>query len=254
MNTLRRLRLVALLLFVDAILLVAAYVLYQSGGASWFAASVFVLMAVLATAFVVTAVSPPRRRLVARADRGGIGMSNSPVIAGLLVALLVGFLLFPVSLAVAWATSGDRPITAAGPLVLLAIAVVGAVPVLVGLLRGRYQLGGLLLTPREVVYESLLRRHSLPWDHISAVVAPTTTARLELRASQRPVTTGPRLRAGEQPITPDRLEQLNVPTGLLRTDVRALQELLEFYRTHPRDRHELADGTALTRRHEGVRR
>lgn len=253
MNTLRRLRLVALILFVDAILLVAAYALSRSGGASWFAAGVFLVIAVLATAFVVVGLSPGRRPLVALPERGGIGVSNSPAVAGLLVALLLAFLLFPVSVAVAWATSGDRPLTAAGPLVLLVVAVVGAVPVLVGLLRGRYRLGGLLVTPQEVVYESFLRRHALPWDHISAVVAPTSISRLELRASQAPVTTGPRLRAGEQPLSPDRLDQLNVPTGLLRTDARALHEVLDFYRTHPRDRQELADGSALRRTQDTVR-
>jgi hypothetical protein len=247
MSTLRRLRLVALLVFVDAILLVAAYALSRAGGASWFAAGVFVLLAALATGFIATGLSPAHRPLVDRPDRGGVGVSNSPVIAGLLVGLLIAFLLLPVSFAVAWATTGDRPITAGGPLVLLAVAVVGAVPVLVGLLRGRYQLGGLLLTPQEVVYESFLRRHSLPWDQISAVVAPTTISRLELRASQQPVNTGPRLRAGERPLSAEPVEQLNVPTGLLRTDAHALHELLNFYRTHPDDRHELADGVPLAR-------
>ena len=105
-----------------------------------------------------------------------------------------------------------------------------------------------------MVYESFLRRHALPWDQISAVVVGTPVARLELRATQPPVTTGPRLRAGDQPITPERLEQVNVPTGFLRTDARALQELLDFYRAHACDRHELADGTALTRQCGRARR
>jgi hypothetical protein len=170
------------------------------------------------------------------------------------VGLLVGFLLLPVSLAVAWASGGDRPLTAAGPLVLLVVALVGVVPVVVGLVRGRYRLGGLVLTPGEVSYESYLRRHSLSWDQVSAIHKHPTVARLELRADQEPAASGPRPRAGERPVTPGRAEQLSVPTGLLRTDADRLLRLLDFYRTHPRDRHELGDGTALTRRHEDARR
>ncbi len=223
MSTMHRLRLVALVVLVDAVMLVAAYSLSRSGGGAWFAAFVFVLIAVLATTFVAVGLSPGRRPVVALPKRGGIGVSNSPVIAGLLVALLVAFLVLPVSLAVAWVTSGERPVTAAGPLVLLVISVAGVVPVLVGLLRGRYRLGGLVLTPDEVAYESFLRRHSLPWDQVRNVVLETSVVRLE---------------------------QLNVQVGLLRTDARALHALLDFYRTHPRARHEIADGTALARKHE----
>lgn len=177
------LRLVGLLVVVDAILLVAAYALSQAGGASWFPAIVFVLVAVLATAFIATGLSPGRRTLVALPD-----------------------------------------------------------------------LGGLVLTPVEVSYESYLRTHTLPWDQVSAVHKHPTVARLELRADQEPAVSGPRPRAGERPVTPGRAEQLTVPTGLLRMDADRLLRLLDFYRTHPRARHELGDGTAWTRRHEDARR
>ena len=137
------------LLVIVAILLVAAYALSRAGGASWFPAIVFVLMAALATGFVAVTLSPGRRPLVALPEHGGVGLSNSPVVSGLLVTLLVAFFLVPVSLAVSFMATGERPVTAAGPFVLLLVAGLGLVPVVIGLVRGRYRLGGLLLSPRE---------------------------------------------------------------------------------------------------------
>ncbi|MFB9619099.1 hypothetical protein [Brooklawnia cerclae] len=40
---------------------------------------------------------------------------------------------------------------------------------------------------------------------------------------------------------------LTLGTGLIHSDPRILFDLIEYYRTHPRDREELADGRVLDR-------
>lgn len=222
-------------MIVVAILLGAAYALAQTGGASWFAAGVFVLLTGLTVTYVAVTLSTTRRRLGALPE-GGVGVSNSPVVAGLLVTLVVALFLVPISLAVAWAASGHRPVTAAGPLFLLVVSVIAFVPVVVGAARGRYRLGGLRLTPEQVSYSSFVRQHTLRWDELGEVVVHPSLPRLELRAARSSAEGS----AGQA-------EQLDVPTGLLRTDAEELRELIDFYRTHPRDRHELRGDAALTR-------
>ena len=246
MNSLgQRLRLVFLAVIVIAILLVAGYALSRQGGAGWFPAVVFLALALLTVTYFAIAMTPGRRRLVGMSAQGGIGLSNSPVLAVVLLGFVGAFFLLPVSLALAWLRSGDRPTSAAGPLVLLAVTLLAAVPLLVGLLRGRYRLGGLLLTPDGVSYQSFLRTHSLSWDEISAITRHPTQPRLELRTEGAAVVTGPRPSVAERPVGTRRSQQLDIPAGLLRTDTTELQRLLEVYRGSPRRRQDLGDGSAL---------
>ena len=109
------------------------------------------------------------------------------------------------------------------------------------------------MTPEGVSYTSFVRGHMLTWEQVDEVVPHPTVARLELRVSQAPTATGRRARAGERRVSTP-AEQLNVPMGLLRTDAERLRRFIDFYRTHPRNRHELVDGTALTQGHEEARR
>ena len=246
-----RLRLALLTPVALAILLLAAYAMFQQGG--WFPAIVFAALAVLTFAFAALMLAPATRRL--GQVSGGVGLTNSPGIALIVVGFLVFGLMMPVSLIVLWVTSGTRPIAASGPLVMFGIAVVAAAPVVVRLLRGGYRLGGLEITPETVTYTSFVREHSIGWDSVVEIEMHPTLGRLELYATQLPTVRGPRVLAGEMPsdarTVPDP-HVLVIPPGLLRTDGAQLRALLEYYRTHPRKRHELGDGSALERTFDRV--
>lgn len=166
-------------------------------------------------------------------------------VLALLLVCLAALVVLPVGLAWTWLSTGHRPITAAGPLVPLGIFVVLAVPVLVRLLRGGYRLGGLELTPERVTYTSFARAHSLAWDDVDDIAVRPADGRIELAAWVLPTVRGPRVLAGER--SADDSSVLAVPSRLLRVDTEALRALLEHYWRHPRERHELADGTALER-------
>jgi hypothetical protein len=241
-----RLRLALLTPIATAILLLAAYAMSQQG--SWFPALIFAALAVLTLVFTTLMLVPSRRQLVRRG--GGIGLTNSPAIALIVTSFLVLGLLVPVSLVTLWVSSGERPISATGPLVMSGLGVALAAPVLMRLLRGGYRLGGLELTPEAIFYATYAREHSIRWSDLVEVELRPNSLVLDLFTVQLPTVRGPRVLVGERP-SGSRAHAdprtLTIPPRMLRTDAAELQALLEYYRRHPKRRHELGDGTALER-------
>lgn len=216
------------------IMALASYVLAQAGG--WgvpvLAAVASGLFALLVIAFAVAIVPPGRRRLHEVRGRGGVGLSNSPVFAGLVVAFGVTFYLFVLGLVVLWAGSGDRPVAASGPLVLIGGVAVAGVPTVIALARGRFRLGGLLLTPEKVSYSSYATERSIRWEKIMSVDEMTSRGGAVNSEGITVIGTN---------------DALDIPCGMLHTNTADLLAVIRFSHQHPRARTELADARALSR-------
>lgn len=209
----------------------ASYVLAQAGVWGLVASVASGVFALLVIAFAVVIVSPGRRPLGVLADRGGIGLSNSPSFASLAVTAGAAFYMFVLGLVLLWAATGDRP-SAAGPIVLLAGVAAAGIPTVIALARRRIRLGGLVVTPEAVHYASYTTVTSIPWTKVTSVRA---------MASKGGIVNS----EGVTVIGTD--ATIDIPCDMLRTDADDLLRLLSFYQQHPRARVELSGSRSLDR-------
>lgn len=223
----QKIRLTVVAVPVIAIMVFAAFAFSQSGPFAWPAAASSLLIAGLLVAFLCLMLPPAKRRLHALPEHGGIGLSNSPAVTWVLLGFVAAFVLFVLSFILTWASSGARPVDAIWPTVALILISCAGVPYFIALVRGRYSLGGLLLTPERVIYRSYRHEHSLAWDDVKLVAPGGPPGALRLIGHEA--------------------QALSLPCGLLRTPPEPLAALLEYYRTAPLARPELGDGRALQR-------
>lgn len=217
----------ALAVAIVAAMVFAAYVLSLGGPIAWLASVSSLLVAGLVIAVLCVLLPPGRRQLHAFPERGGVGLSNSRAVTTILLLFATAFYLFVIGFVLIWIGSGSRPMDAGGPVVFLVLAVLAGVPAIVTFARGRYRLGGLLITPEKIVYRSYRQEHCLAWSHVLAVE--------------------PAAQPGALRVVGRDARDLSIPCGLLRASPTALTGFLEFYRATPRARGELGDHRALER-------
>lgn len=242
----RRLGFTAFGLLILAVFAVAALACAEIGGVGgWVMAAACVAFGVWAPVVCSAVASSGSRPLFVR--RGGVGVDNSLPAALMYLALFVILLLLAAGLVIVWAGGGSRPIAAAGPMVALLGAVALALPLIVGLARGRYRRGGLEVTPDGVTYTDFLQRQSLAWDDITYVSAGSQANQVLVHAESPPQTVGPEPRWWERMAGYRNPAGIVIPLLFLRTDQDSLLRWLDHYREHPRDRAELAGRAALDR-------
>lgn len=223
----RKIGFAALAAVVVVVMVIAAVVLSLGGPIAWLASASLLLMAGLLIALLGVILPPERRRLGLLPERGGVGLSNSRAATTILLLFVVAFYLFVIGFVVISIGSGARPVDAIGPTVVLVLAASAGLIYVVAFARGSYRLGGLLITPERIVYQSYKQEHSLAWSEVLAVEPGARLGAIRL------VGRG----AGE----------LSIPCGLLRVSPAALSEFLGFYRATRRARVELGDHRALER-------
>lgn len=212
---------------VAAVLCFASWILWAGGPASRLAAGSFALLAALLVAFLFLVLSPGRRTLSRVPEHDGVGLSNSPALTTVLLLMAAGFFLAVVGFVVIWIASGSRPVDAIGPTVVLILAAIAGVPFVITLVRGKYRLGGLLLTPESITYRSYAREHTIAWDDVIGTAPGPQPGALRLIGRDE--------------------HHVDIPFGLLSTPPAALTGIIEFYRENRHLRAELADRRSLER-------
>ncbi|ROR90115.1 hypothetical protein [Nocardioides aurantiacus] len=236
---------VALVVLLSLVPLAGAVVMVTSGG--WLAASglALALLVLSAVVFLVTATVVRRTgRVDARSRDGGLELPVSRWVLSWLAALVVLFVVFALTLvANALSASAGGPW---GPVVLVAGVLGLGAPMGVRLLRGDYQRGGLLLTPREVVWSTYDTTTRVAWkDLVGERLVADPGSRLVLEARSAKAlrrTRGPQGLA-EQPVGGPRVaaHEVSVPLAFLGSDGALVADLVAHYRTHPAARRELSD-------------
>lgn len=219
-----RARFLVLAVVVAAIMVGASAVAFSSWPWGLVAGVGSLAIGVLVVALAIVLAVPGRARW--RLTSEGVGVSNSPLITRLLLAMLAAGFLIPIGIIVMWVGSGQKPISGAGPLVLMAGVVLAALPTVAAIVRGRYHLGGLVMGTDEIVYASYRTERSIAWNDVEAVQVSPQNGSVRL--------TGAR-------------DDVQLPSGLLRVEPERLAKVMDFYRTHPRARVELSDSRALAR-------
>ncbi|WP_156384176.1 hypothetical protein [Marmoricola sp. Leaf446] len=242
---------IALIVLVALVPLAGAVVMVLSGG--WLAASglALALLVLSAVVFLVTATAARRTgRIDARSRDGGLELPVSRWVLSWLGALVVLFVVFALTLvANALTASAGGPW---GPLVLVVGVLALGVPMGLRLVRGHYQRGGLLLTPRELVWSTYNTTTRVAWkDLVGERLVADPGARLVLEARTAASlhrTRGPQGLA-EQPVGGPRVaaHEVSVPLAFLGSDGALAADLVTHYRTDPAARRELSDPATARR-------
>lgn len=201
------------------------------------------LLGLLAVAAAVAALVASRldaRELAVRHVDGGLEVPGSRAVAGCLLVALAAALAFPFALLAAILLEEAR----AGSSTMVAVALlvpVLAVPTVLGLLRGRYHLNRLRLTPQGVEVHTYRAPTAIDWDDLAAVVrTPGASGRWVLRASRpdavRRPAAGP---IGERSVNPGLATDTDLQTGLLSGGDKVVA-LVKHFLDHPEDRAKLA--------------
>lgn len=187
-----------------------------------------------------------RGRLEVRTGSGRLVVPGDAVTAYALIAVAAGYVAFFVGLVLLVVTSSYDG--AWGPLVVAAVVLALGAPMVIRLVRGRYRLNRLELTPTDVLVRGYVRTYRLAWDDVVSVdlqVDPSPLAVLEGRVP--PTVTGPRETVGESSVGGRAPTQVHLPIATAGSSLDAIAELLDFYRSHPAARPELADDRAVER-------
>ncbi len=241
----------ALIALVALLPLGGAWVLAQGDGWSRFSAVLLVVVVVLALGLLVGGVLAERRgRLRARSGAGGTELPSSAAMLGCLLGLGVGGVLFAVSFLAA-GLAGERG-GAVSAVVMLVAVVVLAAPIGVGLARGRFCRGGMLLTPDAVRQSSYNAGSAIAWDDLREVeLVADPGRRLVLRAGAADGVRrsgGPRSLAEQQVGGPTvGAHEVSAPLAFLGSDGSLVAAVIDFYRRTPAARSELGTAAALAR-------
>ena len=241
---------VALIVLIALVPLAGAVVMVTNGG--WLAASgvALALLVVSAVVFLVTATAVRRPgRVDARCRDGGTELPVSRWVLSWLGALVVLFVVFTLTLVANAFSSRGGPW---GPLVLVAGVLALGVPMGLRLARGEYQRGGLLLTPKEVVWSTYDTSTRLAWKDLVGERLEADPGRRLVLEARSPAglrrTRGPQ-GLGERPVGGPRVadHEVSVPLAFLGSDGTLVADLVRHYRTHPQARRELSDPATAQR-------
>lgn len=228
-----------------------AWVLAQGDGWSRLSAVLMVVVVVLALGLLVGGALAERRgQLRARSGVGGTELPSSAAMLGCLLGLGAGVVLFAVSFLAA-GLAGERSGAVSAGVMLVAVVVL-AVPIGAGLAGGRFQRGGMLLTPDAVRQSSYIASSAIAWGDLREVeLVADPGRRLVLRADAADGVRRdglPRSMAERQVGGPTvGAHEVSVPLAFMGSDGSLVAAAIDFYRRTPAVRGELGTAAALAR-------
>lgn len=192
-----------------------------------------------------------RGRLAVRTGDGHLVVPGDGPTAYALIGVAAGYLAFFLGIALLAMTGSYDGAWA--PIVVTGVVLALAAPMIVRLVRGRYRLNRLELTPTEVRSHGYVRTYALAWDDVLSVVLrvdPAPVAVLEGRVP--PTITGPPETFGESSVGGRAPTEVHLPIATAGSSLDAIAELIDFYRGNPAARPELGDDRAVERIRAGL--